>query len=153
MFPVAQYAGVSDPDAGRPDHSVQNCDEWRSVTTADPFTDARADIERARAGEDATTELASHLDRLSAMPWSTEKYAVERVVRLALLASPSRDGLERALADCFPMGMQTVRGPMALLLREGDPLSAPFPEAGRDNPWGIARGATLVERSRDCGLS
>src|SRR5262249_700856 len=73
------------------------------------LTSARNDVARARAGENIIDALLAHAERLRAMPWSNERYAVERTVRLALLASPAREGLVYAIERKIPSGWSGFR--------------------------------------------
>jgi hypothetical protein len=81
-------------------------------------------LARARKGEDVSAELVRHMRALDELPFSSETYAIERVVWLALLGGRSREGL-CALIERELRGNGKVRG---LLLDEGDPLREPFPE-------------------------
>ena len=86
-----------------------------------------------------SAELVAHLGALGKLPFSQETYAVERVVRLALLGCSSRGGLCALLERELPNGIRArVRG---LLLRDGDPLG----EALSQTPWAIPPGAALTE--------
>ena len=87
------------------------------------------DFGRARAGEDVTRELLAHATALAALPWSQETFAVDRLVRLALLASPKREGIDRVIEKELPLGCSATV--TALLLPDDDPLRECLPE----NPW------------------
>jgi hypothetical protein len=73
--------------------------------SADDLAAIRADLDRAREGRDVTAALLAHAARLHEMSWSDERYAVERVVQLALLAAPSRRGVDAVIARSLPIGM------------------------------------------------
>lgn len=107
------------------------------MTTAPDLAPALALLDRARGGEDVTDALLAEAARLEALPWSTERYAVQRVIRLAWLAAPDRRGLHAAIRDSVA-GQMDARV-IAVVLRDDDPLSEPLPA----NPWRIPPGAGL----------
>lgn len=95
--------------------------------------------ERVRAGERVTTgDLLSTLRRLDSLAWSEAGCTIRRTLLLALWAGSTREGMHAAVLDQLPIGVSgTVR---AVLLRDDDPLSMPFP----DNPWLIRAGDSLA---------
>lgn len=110
------------------------------MINAQPYLDeARACLQRVRAGEDVTAELSEHLATVTALPYSRERYTVARVLRLALFGSSDHALVEEVVRDRLPVGVGD--GPRGLILREGDALGVPM----ADNPWRIPAEATLDE--------
>jgi hypothetical protein len=105
---------------------------------------ARRCVEQAKGGADVTAALAESLGALAELPSSQERWEVERLVRLALFASPDPERVGAIVRMALPYWVTPVGNDgrdRGLLLREGDPLARPL--AG--NPWGISPTATLDE--------
>ncbi|MFC7248160.1 hypothetical protein ACFQO7_37355 [Catellatospora aurea] len=104
---------------------------------------AHAHLELARAGMDVSADLLRSLAALDELPWSTQRWEVIRVIRLALLSSTGGDHFPAVLGDLLPQRhlLGEAPGLRGLILRDGDTLGVPFAA----NPWQIGPSARLDE--------